>query len=61
MDDSTLAALRLVQGGRTADMARAVVSRLQSAGLVQRLNGELCLTQRGAAVLNGAASGTLDD
>jgi len=51
MDDSTINALRLVQQKRAPTLGRALVSRLQSAGLVQRMNGDLCLTPRGVAVL----------
>ena len=54
MDENTLGALRLVQQRRTLELGRALASQLQSAGLVQRMNGELCLTAKGVAVLNAS-------
>ncbi len=52
MDAGALSALRVIQNGRARDVDRKLASQLQSAGLVQRMNGELCLTAKGAAVLN---------
>jgi len=51
MDDSTLRALRYIQERRTIELRHKQISELQSQGLVQRLNGELALTPKGAAIL----------
>jgi ribosomal protein S19E (S16A) len=51
MNAALIDALKRVQQNRAASVARKLTSELQAAGLVQRINGELCVTPRGAAIL----------